>query len=84
MCIGISKPCAAIPPYNWPNLLKIFSGIKTIKSIHESFLFEDDLFRYEAGIFRNEARASMGQNSDIKSAGAFFRSQDGSSSGSTA
>ena len=33
-----------------------------IKPIHESFLFEDDLFRYEAGIFRNAARASMGQN----------------------
>ena len=25
-----NKPCAAVPPYNWPDLLKIFSGIKQL------------------------------------------------------
>ena len=30
--------------------------------MHDLFLFEDDLFRYEAEIIRNEPCAGMGQN----------------------
>jgi len=37
--------------------------MKTLKAIHDLFLFEDDLFRYEAEIIRNEPCAGMGQNS---------------------
>ena len=38
------------------------SGIKTLKAIHDLFLFEDDLFRYEVEIIRNVPCAGMELN----------------------
>lgn len=36
-----------------------------MKPIHDLFLFEGDLSRYEAEIIRNEPCAGMGQNSPL-------------------
>jgi len=58
LCIALKVQNSIKSFPEWSNC----SGIKTIKPIHDLFLFEDDLFRYEAEIIRNEPCASMGQN----------------------
>jgi hypothetical protein len=40
--------------------------MKQLKAIHDLFLFEDDLFRNEAEIFRNKLCTGIGQNNFSK------------------